>query len=85
MAVELIIESTRALGEGPGDSDELKVIPLTFIGVAILLKGTMLVYCFSQRYPSARIFMARFPSHPNTFLSISFFSSHAFHSHIAPD
>ena len=52
VAVQLIVESVPALAVGPSDSDELKVMPLTFVSVAILPKGIMFLYCFALRqYP----------------------------------
>jgi cation diffusion facilitator family transporter len=59
VAVQLILESARGLGDGePTDSKPLKIIPIIFVGVAILSKGSLFVYCFFlRRYPAARIFM----------------------------
>lgn len=59
VAVQLILESARGLGDGePDDSKPLKIIPIIFVGVAIFAKGSLFVYCFVlRRYPAARIFM----------------------------
>ncbi|CAG8976425.1 hypothetical protein HYALB_00012643, partial [Hymenoscyphus albidus] len=58
VSVEIIIEPSRALGNGPSDSETLKVIPLIFVGIAIFSKGCIFVYCFLlRRYPAAHIFM----------------------------
>jgi divalent metal cation (Fe/Co/Zn/Cd) transporter len=58
VSVELIIESARSLADGPKDNETLKPIPLACVGVAILSKATLFVYCFAlRRYPAARIFM----------------------------
>ncbi|KAH8657571.1 hypothetical protein BGZ60DRAFT_383615 [Tricladium varicosporioides] len=58
VAVQLIIESGRSLGNGPRDSEALHLIPLIFVGIAIFSKGCMFVYCFIlRRYPAAHIFM----------------------------
>ncbi|KKZ60541.1 hypothetical protein EMCG_04820 [[Emmonsia] crescens] len=58
VAVQLIIESIRSLAGGPGDEgDELKLIPLIFVGVAIFAKFCLFCYCFwLRRYPAAHIF-----------------------------
>ncbi|EXJ62592.1 hypothetical protein A1O7_03030 [Cladophialophora yegresii CBS 114405] len=58
VAVQLIIESARALGRGAPDTEPLAVIPITFVSTAIFSKGCLFVYCFLlRRYPAARIFM----------------------------
>ncbi|KAM3076285.1 hypothetical protein ACMFMG_006211 [Clarireedia jacksonii] len=58
VSVELIIESSRSLADGPKDSETLRPIPLACVGVAIFSKATLFVYCFAlRRYPAARIFM----------------------------
>ncbi|KUJ16961.1 uncharacterized protein LY89DRAFT_646023 [Mollisia scopiformis] len=58
VAVELIVESARSLGDGPRNDDSLKIIPLIFVGIAIFSKGCMFIYCFLlRRYPAAAIFM----------------------------
>lgn len=57
VAVQLIIESARTLGGGETESDELHIIPLTFVGVAIFSKFCLFCYCFwLRRYPAAHIF-----------------------------
>lgn len=58
VAVQLIIESARALGHGPPDSKTLEIIPIAFVSTAIFAKASLFVYCFLlRRYPAARIFM----------------------------
>ncbi|KAB5543031.1 cation efflux family-domain-containing protein [Coniochaeta sp. 2T2.1] len=49
VAIQLMIESGRTLGGGPHESEELHIIPLVFVGVAILAKSTLMVYCFLYR------------------------------------
>nr|KMM71696.1 cation diffusion facilitator 1 [Coccidioides posadasii RMSCC 3488] len=58
VAIQLIIESGRALGSGDTDSsEELHIIPLIFVGTAIFSKFCLFCYCFwLRRYPAARIF-----------------------------
>ncbi|KAI1913825.1 hypothetical protein LOZ58_000231 [Ophidiomyces ophidiicola] len=58
VAIQLIIESGRALGARRSESgDELHLIPLIFVGVAIFSKFCLFCYCFwLRRYPAARIF-----------------------------
>ncbi|KAF2840296.1 hypothetical protein M501DRAFT_1023575 [Patellaria atrata CBS 101060] len=57
VAVQLIIESGRALGEGEHEAQQLKIIPLTFVAVAIASKFALFLYCFAlRRYPAARVF-----------------------------
>ncbi|KAF2179071.1 hypothetical protein K469DRAFT_754138 [Zopfia rhizophila CBS 207.26] len=57
VAIQLIVESARSLGEGAKDAEELHIIPLTFVGVAIFCKGSLCVYCFFyRRYPSVHVF-----------------------------
>ncbi|KAL6702731.1 hypothetical protein ACN47E_001013 [Coniothyrium glycines] len=57
VAIQLIIESGRALGAGARDSEELHIIPIAFVAVAIFCKGTLCVYCFIfRRYPSVHVF-----------------------------
>ncbi|PGG99484.1 hypothetical protein GX51_06304 [Blastomyces parvus] len=58
VAVQLIIESTRSLAGGPGhEGEELKLIPLIFVGVAIFAKFCLFCYCsWLRRYPAAHIF-----------------------------
>ncbi|CAG8978122.1 hypothetical protein HYALB_00000796 [Hymenoscyphus albidus] len=58
VSVQLIIESARSLGKGPSEAEQLHVIPIIFVSIAIFSKGTLFVYCFLlRRYPAARIFM----------------------------
>lgn len=58
VAVQLIIESGRALAGGDkGGGEELHLIPLIFVGIAIFSKFCLFCYCFwLRRYPAARIF-----------------------------
>ncbi|KAK2786765.1 hypothetical protein FQN52_007651 [Onygenales sp. PD_12] len=58
VAVQLIIESIRSLAGGEGDGgEELHIIPLSFVGVAIFSKFCLFCYCFwLRRYPAAHIF-----------------------------
>ncbi|KAF2463602.1 uncharacterized protein BDR25DRAFT_383455 [Lindgomyces ingoldianus] len=57
VAIQLIIESGRTLGGGPKDSEQLHIIPLVFVGVAIFSKGSLCIYCFLfRRYPSVHVF-----------------------------
>ncbi|KIX06735.1 uncharacterized protein Z518_04711 [Rhinocladiella mackenziei CBS 650.93] len=58
VAVQLIIESGRSLGNGTPDNEQLEIIPIAFVSTAIFSKGCLFVYCFIlRRYPAARIFM----------------------------
>ncbi|KAI0403262.1 cation efflux family-domain-containing protein [Xylaria palmicola] len=57
VAVELLIESIRSLAGGPRDAEPLQIIPLAFVGTAILAKGSLMLYCFFyRRYPSVHVF-----------------------------
>ncbi|KAF2119026.1 cation diffusion facilitator 1 [Lophiotrema nucula] len=57
VAIQLIIESGRSLGGGPKESEELHIIPLVFVGVAIFSKASLCIYCFFlRRYPSVHVF-----------------------------
>ncbi|KAF1997169.1 hypothetical protein P154DRAFT_537315 [Amniculicola lignicola CBS 123094] len=57
VAIQLIIESGRSLGGGPRDSEELHIIPLVFVGIAIFCKTSLMVYCFFlRRYPAVHVF-----------------------------
>src|SRR5690606_23952868 len=58
VAVQLIVESARSLGGGHDESGEdLALIPLIFICVAIGSKFVLFCYCFMlRRYPAAAIF-----------------------------
>ncbi|OIW25176.1 hypothetical protein CONLIGDRAFT_690943 [Coniochaeta ligniaria NRRL 30616] len=52
-----VIESGRTLGGGPHEAEQLHIIPLIFVGVAILAKSTLMVYCFFYRkHPSVHVF-----------------------------
>ncbi|KAM0131630.1 hypothetical protein ACHAP3_005405 [Botrytis cinerea] len=58
VSVELIIESSRSLADGPRENETLKPIPLVCVGVAIFSKAVLFVYCFTlRRYPTCAIFM----------------------------
>ncbi|KAI1631434.1 cation efflux family-domain-containing protein [Biscogniauxia mediterranea] len=57
VAIQLLVESARTLGEGPTESRELHIIPLVFVGVAIFAKGSLMLYCLAYRkYPSVHVF-----------------------------
>ncbi|KAE9972061.1 hypothetical protein BLS_004201 [Venturia inaequalis] len=57
VAVQLLIESGRALGAGAKHSEPLQIVPLVCVGVAIFSKFCMMVYClFLRRYPACRVF-----------------------------
>lgn len=57
VAIQLIIESGRSLAGGPHDSEDLHLIPIIFVSVAIFCKGTLCIYCFIyRRYPSVHVF-----------------------------
>ncbi|KAF2640483.1 cation diffusion facilitator 1 [Massarina eburnea CBS 473.64] len=57
VAIQLIIESGRALGGGAKDSKALEIIPISFVAVAIFLKGSLCIYCFLfRRYPTVHVF-----------------------------
>ncbi|PGH18107.1 hypothetical protein AJ79_00735 [Helicocarpus griseus UAMH5409] len=58
VAVQLIIESVRKLAGGAGhEGEDLQLIPLIFVGVAIFAKFCLFCYCFwLRRYPAAHIF-----------------------------
>ncbi|KAF2243186.1 hypothetical protein BU26DRAFT_554755 [Trematosphaeria pertusa] len=57
VAIQLIIESGRSLGSGPSESEELHIIPIAFVAVAIFSKACLCVYCFLyRRYPSVHVF-----------------------------
>ncbi|KAK3066486.1 hypothetical protein LTS18_001689, partial [Coniosporium uncinatum] len=58
VAIQLIVESGRALGEGARESQPLQIIPLVFVGIALFSKSCLFVYCFFlRRYPAAHVFM----------------------------
>ncbi|KAL5121456.1 hypothetical protein ACEQ8H_000528 [Pleosporales sp. CAS-2024a] len=51
------IESGRALGAGAKKSEELHLIPIIFVAVAIFSKGSLCAYCFVlRRYPAVHVF-----------------------------
>ncbi|KAL8332883.1 hypothetical protein RB593_002904 [Gaeumannomyces tritici] len=57
VAIQLLIESGRTLGRGAHDSEELKIIPIVFIAIAIFAKGSLMVFCmFYRKYPSVHVF-----------------------------
>ncbi|WYZ37786.1 hypothetical protein EsH8_II_001292 [Colletotrichum jinshuiense] len=65
-----VVESGRALGEGSRSSEELHIIPIVIVGVAIFAKATLMVYCFTYRkYPSVHVF---FIDHRNDIVVNSF-------------
>lgn len=70
VAVQLIVESARALSEGARANGELKVIPLVCVSIAIGAKFLLFVYCFTlRRYPAAHVF---FIDHRNDLLVNTF-------------
>ncbi|KAK3316412.1 hypothetical protein B0H66DRAFT_604706 [Apodospora peruviana] len=57
VAIQLLIESARSIAGGPQESHQLQIIPLTFVGIAIFAKSTLMVYCYHyRRFPSVHIF-----------------------------
>ncbi|KAI8945881.1 cation efflux family-domain-containing protein [Xylaria longipes] len=57
VAVELLIESIRTLAGGARESEPLQIIPLSFVGTAIVTKSSLMLYClFYRRYPSVHVF-----------------------------
>ncbi|KAI1802012.1 cation efflux family-domain-containing protein [Daldinia bambusicola] len=57
VAIQLLIESARTLGEGRSESDELQIIPIIVVGIAIFAKGSLMLYCLTyRRYPSVHVF-----------------------------
>ncbi|OQE42978.1 hypothetical protein PENCOP_c003G05673 [Penicillium coprophilum] len=57
VAVELIIESAKSLAAGKTDSEQLDMVPLICVGVAIFSKFCMFLYCYGlRRYPAAHVF-----------------------------
>ncbi|OAQ74177.1 cation efflux family protein [Pochonia chlamydosporia 170] len=57
VAVQLLIESARHLADGERESSPLQPIPLSLVGVAILMKSSLMVYCFFyRRFPSVHVF-----------------------------
>jgi len=58
LAVQLIVESARALAGGARANEPLKTVPLVCVGIALFSKSCMFIYCFLlRRYPAAHIFM----------------------------
>ncbi|KAI1769429.1 hypothetical protein GGR53DRAFT_474361 [Hypoxylon sp. FL1150] len=57
VAIQLLVESARTLGGGETESKQLQIIPIAFVGVAILAKGSLMLYCLAYRkYPSVHVF-----------------------------
>ncbi|KAL8392899.1 hypothetical protein RB595_002913 [Gaeumannomyces hyphopodioides] len=57
VAIQLLIESGRTLGRGQHDSEELQIVPIVFIAIAIFAKGSLMVFCmFYRKYPSVHVF-----------------------------
>ncbi|KAH8160248.1 hypothetical protein CIB48_g8001 [Xylaria polymorpha] len=57
VAVELLIESIRTLAGGARESAPLQIIPLSFVGIAIVAKTSLMLYCLAyRRYPSVHVF-----------------------------
>ncbi|KAB2099237.1 hypothetical protein AG0111_0g12548 [Alternaria gaisen] len=57
VAIQLIIESGRALAGGATESEELHIIPIAFVATAIFCKGSLCIYCFLfRRYPAVHVF-----------------------------
>ncbi|CAP97750.1 hypothetical protein E8E15_011109 [Penicillium rubens] len=57
VAVELIIESAKALAAGKTESEQLHIVPLICVGIAIFSKLCMCIYCYGlRRYPAAHVF-----------------------------
>ncbi|TKW58545.1 Metal tolerance protein 7 [Colletotrichum tanaceti] len=65
-----VVESGRALGEGQRTSEELHIVPIVIVSIAIFAKGSLMVYCFAYRkYPSVHVF---FIDHRNDIVVNSF-------------
>ncbi|GJC87528.1 metal tolerance protein 7 [Colletotrichum liriopes] len=65
-----VVESGRSLAEGQRTSEQLHVVPIVIVGVAIFAKGSLMVYCFAYRkYPSVHVF---FIDHRNDIFVNSF-------------
>ncbi|KAK1969353.1 cation efflux family protein [Colletotrichum sublineola] len=70
VAIQLLVESGRSLGEGQRTSEQLHIVPIVIVGVAIFAKGSLMVYCFAYRkYPSVHVF---FIDHRNDIIVNSF-------------
>ncbi|RMZ67242.1 cation efflux family [Pyrenophora seminiperda CCB06] len=70
VAIQLIIESGRALGAGAKEHEPLHIIPIAFVATAIFCKGSLCIYCFIfRRYPAVHVF---FVDHRNDIVVNSF-------------
>ncbi|KAI1073436.1 cation efflux family-domain-containing protein [Whalleya microplaca] len=57
VAIQLLVESARTLGDGPSESKELQLVPLICVGIAIAAKTSLMFYCLAYRkYPSVHVF-----------------------------
>ncbi|CAG7935543.1 unnamed protein product [Penicillium nalgiovense] len=57
VAIMLIIESAKALAAGKTESEQLHIVPLICVGIAIFSKLCMCIYCYGlRRYPAAHVF-----------------------------
>ncbi|KAK6840769.1 hypothetical protein PG995_015979 [Apiospora arundinis] len=58
VAIELLIESGRTLGGGHTEaSEQLHVVPMVCVCVAIFAKASLMLYCFAYRkHPSVHVF-----------------------------
>ncbi|KAF2430797.1 hypothetical protein EJ08DRAFT_633235 [Tothia fuscella] len=57
VAVQLIIESGRALGGSHRQGEPLKLVPIICVAIAIASKFSLMVYCFFlRRYPACHVF-----------------------------
>jgi hypothetical protein len=58
VAIELLIEAGRTLGTGKSDSgDQLGIVPMICVCVAIGAKFSLMCYCFTYRkHPSVHVF-----------------------------
>ncbi|KAH8666963.1 cation efflux family-domain-containing protein [Xylariales sp. PMI_506] len=71
VAIELLIESGRTLGTGHGDTgDQLNIVPMICVCIAIGAKFSLMCYCFLYRkHPSVHVF---FIDHRNDIFVNSF-------------
>ncbi|KAK9770939.1 putative Cation efflux family-domain-containing protein [Seiridium cardinale] len=71
VAIQLIVESARTLGAGEStDAEQLHLIPIIFVAVAIFAKGSLMLYCLTYRkYPTVHVF---FVDHRNDIIVNSF-------------
>ncbi|KAI2472920.1 hypothetical protein F4781DRAFT_293753 [Annulohypoxylon bovei var. microspora] len=70
VAIQLLVESARALGGGETESKQLQIVPIVFVGIAIFAKASLMVYCLAYRkYPSVHVF---FVDHRNDIVVNSF-------------